>query len=271
MKKLIMILQLLLLTGVAAMAQDTWTIAGTSAICSGKTWDEKATENDMTPGSDGEWTLVKTNCLLEKDVPYECKVAKNHLWEESYPEQNYKFTVSSTGLYTVRFSFNSIYYDLSVDTEKTGEAEVGKKTWTIAGSDGLLFGTEWDPTDYNNDMEELSDGTYQLVISKAHLLPNTYKFKVCANHSWDESYGKDGGGSDMELVIDEEGDYTVTFTFNPETHVLSVEVVNLASGVVSVTMSAAAADRQAYMLTGSRARSASKGIVISNGQKHIVH
>lgn len=242
MKKMFTLLLLSVLTTTGVMAQDTWTIAGSSAICSGKSWDTSATENDMIKENDPDfdmYKLVKTDCVLEKGTTYECKVVKNHSWNESYPATNYQFTVESTGRYTVTFSFNSTVKDLSVTTTKTGEAVIGDKSWTVAGTPESLFGTQWDPTNTNNDMEKQSDGTYLLEIKNATLPIGTVEYKICANHSWDEAYGNNG--QNATLSIAEDGVYNVTFTFNPTTKAVGAESVKQGSAQIDKAYSLAGA------------------------------
>ena len=245
-------------TGVAA--QDTWTVAGSSAICSGKEWDPSATENDMTSTDGVNFTLVKEECVLEKGVNYEFKVVKNHAWGEEYPSQNYILTVDATGTYTVTFSFNSDTKDVSANTQKTGDAVIGDKTWTVAGSPAVLFGTEWDPTNTANDMEKQADGTYRLEIKGATLTADAVEYKVCANHAWSESYGTNGGNA--SFAVDEEGTYDVVFTFNTETKAVAATPTKASSGIDGVSADGIQSATARYDLSGREATDAQKGLNI---------
>ncbi len=72
----------------ASMAEDTWTVAGSSAALNGDAgWSTTNTDNDMTL-VDGVYTLTVTDCTLEKGTTYEYKVVKNHAWDEAYPGSN---------------------------------------------------------------------------------------------------------------------------------------------------------------------------------------
>ena len=90
--------------------------------------------------------------------------------------------------------------------------------YTVAGSPDTVFGTDWDPTNSDNDMVKQADGTYR----KTYQLDGTepyIKLKVVDNHSWSNSWG--GSGSH----VDGEGNYfidtgeitkgTLVITFNP--------------------------------------------------------
>lgn len=102
-------------------------------------------------------------------------------------------------------------------------------TWTVAGVVDLC-GTEWDPTDANNDMTMQSDGvTYVLIKENCELEAGIpYEYKVVANHSWSESYGNANGGN-ASFMVEESGKYTITFSFNSSTHTVSASAANTAS------------------------------------------
>ena len=92
-------------------AQDTWTIAGVSALC-GSSWSATDTSNDMTLVSGDTYQLIKEDCVLEAGTNYEYKVLKNHEWGEegvnNYGAQgggNAVLTVTETAKYKVTFTF----------------------------------------------------------------------------------------------------------------------------------------------------------------------
>ena len=117
-----------------------------------------------------------------------------------------------------------------MDTEKTGESVIGDKTWTVAG-DETLMGSNWKPENSENDMQKQADGTYMLEKKDRTLPVGNYKFKVCANHGWDEAYP----GSDYVLEIAEDGVYDVVFTFNPDTKVVGATATKTGGAVVEKT------------------------------------
>lgn len=87
-------------------------------------------------------------------------------------------------------------------------------TYTVAGSSTALLGSSWSATDENNDMVLISGTTYQLVKTGKELPAGNIEYKVCVNHDWSPSYP----GSNATLNIPTQGIYTVTFTFDSESH-----------------------------------------------------
>lgn len=86
--------------------------------------------------------------------------------------------------------------------------------WTIAGDKDLL-GADWDATYNDNTMKTFDGENHILLKTNLKLSEGTYQFKACKNG---ESYPAEGNAS---LVIDKDGYYNVTFTFNSETKELS--------------------------------------------------
>lgn len=195
--------------------EATWTVAGNFFA---DQWKPEDTANDMTL-EDGIYKLVKTDVTLEKGVSYEFKVAKDHAWDEAYPAENYAFTVEETAIYTVTITFNAETQEITVATEKTGDAQTNPDvSWTVAGN---FVGSSWNPEDTSNDMT-LEDGIYTLVKTDVTLEKGTtYEFKVAKDHAWTVAYP----GSNYTFTVDETGVYTVTITFNAETQEITVNTV----------------------------------------------
>jgi maltose-binding protein MalE len=79
---------------------------------------------------------------------------------------------------------------------------------------------DWDPACEVTFMEDMGDGTYSLTI----MVPaGEYEFKVALEGDWGENYGVDGvrDGDNYPLVV--EADAELTFTYDVETHVVTVE------------------------------------------------
>ena len=89
----------------------------------------------------------------------------------------------------------------------------GDATWTVAGEPASLFGEAWNPALEANDMVKGEDGLYKWEKTEATLAAGAVEFKVVKNHAWDEAYPD----KNYKLLIDENGKYTVTITFNEET------------------------------------------------------
>ena len=93
-------------------------------------------------------------------------------------------------------------------------------TWTVAGEKAIT-GVSWDPANAENDMTSADGVNFTLVKTGMMVTTNEagYGFKVVKNHSWDESYGDEG--ENKLLPITEDAEYTITFTFNADSKVVS--------------------------------------------------
>ena len=252
------------------VGEQTWTVAGAEALC-GTSWDTGNTDNDMTSADGINYILTKEGVVLEAGVSYGFKIVADHSWDEAYPAENYNLTVEENGTYTVTITFNKDTKEVNARTQKTGDAVIADKVWTIAGVEELM-GSGWDQTDTNNDMTDMGDGTFQLVkYNVAMEAEKNYEFKVLANHSWDENYGADGqpGGDNVTVSVETAGNYDVTFVWNPESKELyaTTEVANPAA--IS-TVKTNAVVSVIYNLQGQRVQNNYRGIVIKNGRKVMV-
>ena len=86
------------------------------------------------------------------------------------------------------------------------------ETYTVAGSPAAIFGTDWDPTNVENDMTEQADGTFALTKYNCQLAGSELEFKVTDNHSWDNAWPD----NNVVVTVEEAGLYDVTFIINPE-------------------------------------------------------
>lgn len=251
-------------------AQDGWTAAGSSTIF-GSHWDVKDTSNDLTDKGDGIWELTKTGCILEQDVKNELKILKNHSWDESYPAANYVFTVKETGTYSVTIQFDANNFEIKVKTTKTGDAVIGEKTWTVAGSLEIL-GKNWAETATENDMIKQEDNvTYILTKTNLTLAIGTYKYKICANHGWAENYGDDTDPEgNASIYIKEDGIYDVTFTFNSATNKVSATAVPSVTDGISQIASDIKTKKVIFNLQGQRVSAPKQGVYIINGKKVVL-
>lgn len=87
-------------------------------------------------------------------------------------------------------------------------------TWTVAGNQESILGSEWNTGDANNDMTQVGESSiYQLVKSDLKIEEETtFKFKVVKNHAWAEAYPS----QDYELTVPV-GTTELYFTFNFDT------------------------------------------------------
>ena len=105
-------------------------------------------------------------------------------------------------------------------------------TYTVAGGSDVAFGTAWDPENTANDMVKQEDGTYKWEKTEVELPAGTISFKIVEDHSWDVAYP----ASDYNLNIAEQGEYTLTITFNPETKAVDAVATKTGSAVVIPTI-----------------------------------
>ena len=257
-------------------ATSDWFVAGSTDLL-GVEWSADAEGNKMTTEDGKIYKLEKTGVALNVDTPYPFKFIQNGSWLGNKGEGvlgdtgmggNFELYVDAPGIYTVTFTANEETMIGTVSAVKTGDAEFGEKTWTLAGSGLELFGgeKEWDPENTANDMTKVDEGYYELVKRNVNLEAKDYKFKVCANHGWGEAYGDNG--NDMVLTVENAGTYNVTFTFLSESKTLSVDLV-IATGINTVKLSNADSAVM-FNLQGQRVTSSFRGIAIKNGRKMIV-
>ena len=180
---------------------DTWTVAGTLPLTD-KEWDPTDTNGDMLPNGNGKGvsSYERNNIVLEAGKNYECKVVKNHSWDNgSYPESNYVIKVDETAKYHVKIFFNTTTHEVFHEIAKMGEAGPITHTWSVIGT---LVGN-WD---VDTEMTKGEDGIYKAEFE--NVAAGTYKFKVRADKLWTTSYP----ANDYELTVEKDGsNVTVTF------------------------------------------------------------
>jgi len=102
-------------------------------------------------------------------------------------------------------------------------------TYTVAG-DQKVFGSNWSPSDANNDMAKQEDGTYKWEKTELTLAAGEVKFKVCEDHAWTHAWP----AQDYVLNISEAGVYTITITFDPAAESDKVAAVATKTGDAEV-------------------------------------
>lgn len=234
----------------SSVETQTWTLVGAGTLC-GSTWDLNDESNLLTTTDGVNYTLVKEDVVLEKGTSYDYKAAKDKAWDTSVPQQgNQTLTVDETGKYKVTFTLNVETGVLTAEAVKTGEAEVGEKTYSVIGN--FKGDTNW-TIDY--DMVKGADGLYTTVIDGVDA--GNYEFKVRVNHDWSEAYPS----SNYQITVDANGS-AVTVTFNADTK----EVTAVADATKIAAVKAEKAGVK-YNLAGRKVNAQYKGIVIENGRK----
>ena len=117
---------------------------------------------------------------------------------------------------TTQLQLNKITITYTAEGGVTPPAD----TYTVAGNDAAIFGEAWNPALTANDMT-LANGIYKWEKANLNLTAGTIQFKVVKNHSWDIAYP----AQNYELSIAEEGEYTITITFDPSNEAVAAEAV----------------------------------------------
>lgn len=81
-------------------------------------------------------------------------------------------------------------------------------------------GGDWDPACPTTAMEQGDDGLYRLTID---IPAGEYEFKVAMDGAWTVNYGSDGAQDGPNYPLSVAADGAVTFTYDPETHLVEVE------------------------------------------------
>ncbi len=201
----------------------TYTVAGSPAGFFGTSWDPTIEANNMTLNAEtGKYEWTSTEATLDAGANVEFKVTEDHSWDVSYGlnggADNVVLTAEKAGKYTL-----TVYFDPQNNNNVTGELTfieeaVVEHTYTVAGSPAGFFGTEWDTTNEANDMTlNAETGKYEWTSTEATLDAGAnVEFKVTEDHSWDVSYGLNGGGDNVVLTAEKAGKYTLTVYFDPQ-------------------------------------------------------
>ena len=135
----------------------------------------------------------------------------------------YKFTGSGSEYV---FTFNPYINKFKIDGYVV---PIDIETYTVAGVPASIFGTEWDNANTDNDMIEQEDGTFMFQKFGCELGEGTeIAFKIVGNHDWGNAWPSDN----FVYTVEQSGVYDVTITFNPETKLPNIELVQ--SGSISV-------------------------------------
>jgi arabinogalactan oligomer/maltooligosaccharide transport system substrate-binding protein len=87
--------------------------------------------------------------------------------------------------------------------------------------DKVGCGAQWDPACEATAMELGDDGLYHLVVQIA---AGDYEFKVALDGAWTVNYGSDGLQDGPNYTLSLPADSTVTFVYNPETHLVEITI-----------------------------------------------
>ena len=198
----------------------TYTVVGPSLP---NKWDQTSTASDMTL-VEGVYTYVLADVELKAGA-HEYKIVEDHAWDVAFPQNgNASFSVEKDGIYDVTFT-------LDKETKAYTAVPELKQEIIIAPTAVLMGLAEVEPWTVGEAME-VAEGFKTASITK-HFVPSkaegdTLKFKVVINDAWRSNaylYHRgfvgaagitmniEGDDCDMKVVVDVEGDYTFTWTF----------------------------------------------------------
>lgn len=103
-------------------------------------------------------------------------------------------------------------------------AESGEIVVNIPGSFQAALGCpgDWQPECETtlltlNEETGMYEGTFEIPAGE-------YMFKIAHNLTWDENYGQEGERDGADIPLNLEEDSTVTFTYDPETHIVTTTI-----------------------------------------------
>ena len=209
--------------------EELYTIAGSGSIL-GVDWDQTAAINDMVFNAEtGIYTLVKENLTLTA-FEYQYKVAKDHVWNAGqYPASgNQVLAITEDGIYHVTFTFNPAIPLLTAEAEKIQDIVV-EKHYLVVGQDMIANGEDWNNDTDINLMTTADEGlTYTLTVNGAELVADaTYRYKIVEKGTWNE-YFPNIGGADASFTVEEDGIYTITYTYTVATSQCDVQATKTA-------------------------------------------
>lgn len=82
-------------------------------------------------------------------------------------------------------------------------------------------GGQWDPACEATALTKGDDGLYTLTVD---LKAGDYEYKVALDGAWTVNYGSDGAQDGPNYTLSLTADGSVTFTYDPETHLVEAEV-----------------------------------------------
>ncbi len=198
----------------AAAPAHTYTVAGSSTDLFGTTWAPANTANDMTLQLDGTYKWEKAELTLAAGS-IEFKVCQDHVWDPSYPSQNYVLNITEAGIYTITITFDPSNNSVNAVATKTGSAEVLP---TVA-MHGNFLGS-WADTQNFTEADDKATASIKLTLAVGN-----YEFgmRIGGSGNWtangtaftrqNNSAEVVSGQGNLTLVADAAGEYTFTWTY----------------------------------------------------------
>ena len=273
MKKILLLGAMLI--GSLCVSAQTYLVAGnggddpTGTWLSGLSWNTSVDGNPNVM-TDGSITLdAPAGVWAFKVVSVDAEGVASWFGTEAVDFENSSEGVEGSGNIQVALPAAgqiTVSFDGSVITITGDFGELVIDSYTLVG-DATIFGTQDDPSNTANDMEDNGDGTYTKVYENVPLMVGEYQYKVAGNHSY-AAYEFPGPMMSQSLAnLDGDGLYNITFTFDTNEaddseFKLTAELEYV--GELTAVEDAVADDAvvAAYDLTGKAVAADAKGIVI---------
>lgn len=165
------------------------------------------------------------------DIPagsYECKVALNESWDESYPASNLPFTVTSGD--QVTFLYDSATN--AVEVQVSGPPPSGPMSVTVAGNMQSELGCpgDWQP---DCSVTHLTMGTEDDVWRGTFEIPaGAWEYKAAMDDSWLENYGANAQPNGTNIPFSLGTAAEVTFYYDDTSHWITDDVNSVIAAVV---------------------------------------
>lgn len=230
--------------------EDTWTVAGSSSVAFGKTWDPANTANDMVKQNDGTFKWEKENLELASGS-VDFKVAKNHSWDEAYPSQDYHLAIDAAGIYTITITFEPDNSNkVSAIATKTGEAVV-VPTVIMHGT----FTGSWADTEAFAKAEDKKTASLKLTLAAGDIefglkLDGAWKANGATITRENASTSLASGEGNMHLTADVDGEYTFTYTYETQTLAVTFPKIITVMTCAEAAEAAATAGDEIYKAKG---------------------
>ena len=218
MKKLFTILSAALFS--ATMFATTYTVAGSSDVLFGTTWDPTNTANDMSLVAEttDQYELVKSDMTLAAGT-IQFKVCEDHAWTTAYPAQDFSYTISESGVYDVTFTFNATSHEVNCTASLKQQVVV----LPSIAMHGNFTGT-WANTNEFTVSDDETSASLTLTLTA-----NVFEFgmRIGGAGNWtsngaaftreNNAHEITSGSGNLTLSADVAGDYLFTWTFESNT------------------------------------------------------
>ena len=184
--------------------EHTYTVAGSSEIAFGTTWDPANAANDMEMNDDGIYVWERTELTLPAGS-IEFKVCEDHAWKVAYPAENYVLNIPEAGIYTIWIHFDPANGNqVTAEATKTGDATVTVDYYLV----GSVKGWEAKAENIFTLNAEAGEGIEEYVIETTLEVGEGLKVLSSTGTWYPEGMGN-------EYVVDQNHAGATTIYFRP--------------------------------------------------------